>query len=470
MISQRARGLQNALLLCQSLLTVLLLCLCALVVFGLFVGATALHLEHYPFYGGVLVTGLVIESMSRDRARARINLFQAGFIGHHRLALRQICYSVGTLLLYLAVMKDAFISRTFLFAYVPVFYLGLFWSNYYGPRLLARRLFRGIREERTLLIGSVENASRIDAWIKHKENFGFRTIGLLSDNPNASNSSRFRLLGATDQVRSIVQEHLVSQVILLELPDSSTVHQELVVFLEKQGIRLLILSNLEQKLRHPVVHVEDEGFSFITLRQEPLENPFNRFLKRVIDLLIAWPVVALILPPVCVVVWLLQRWQSPGPLFYRQTRAGIQNRRFEIIKLRTMRMENDDITRQATREDARIYPAGRWLRRFSLDELPQFLNVLRGDMSVVGPRPHLIEHNAQFAREMANYHIRAFVKPGITGLAQVRGFRGEARTGADISRRLASDISYLENWRAVLDVTIVLRTIAQMFFPPRSAY
>jgi putative colanic acid biosynthesis UDP-glucose lipid carrier transferase len=232
----------------------------------------------------------------------------------------------------------------------------------------------------------------------------------------------------------------------------------------------MILSDLDDRLQHPTIHIEDDGLQFITLRQEPLENPLNRIMKRLLDIAVALPITVSILPIVGTVVWLCHRLQSPGPLFYRQARAGIQNRQFDIVKFRTMHVGNPDVTRQATNGDPRIFPAGRWLRKLSLDELPQFLNVLRGEMSVVGPRPHLIEHNDQFARVLANYHIRAFVRPGITGLAQVRGFRGEATTTDAIAARLEADTLYLENWSLFLDLGLILRTAWQMLLPPKSAY
>jgi putative colanic acid biosynthesis UDP-glucose lipid carrier transferase len=235
-------------------------------------------------------------------------------------------------------------------------------------------------------------------------------------------------------------------------------------------VRLLIVSDLEEKLRHPVTHFEDDGFRFIGLREEPLENPLNRFFKRAIDLAIAIPMSILVFPVLALVVWLAQRLQSPGPLFHAQTRAGIQNRQFTIYKFRTMRPDHSEIARQASDHDERVYPLGKWFRRLSIDEVPQFWNVLRGDMSVVGPRPHLIEHNKQFAQFMANYQVRTFVKPGITGLAQVRGFRGEARDNSDIENRVACDIEYLENWNFSLECGIILRTFAQLFLPPSTAY
>jgi lipopolysaccharide/colanic/teichoic acid biosynthesis glycosyltransferase len=135
-----------------------------------------------------------------------------------------------------------------------------------------------------------------------------------------------------------------------------------------------------------------------------------------------------------------------------------------------MHPENPQEARQATEGDARVFRAGRWFRKYSVDEMPQFWNVLRGDMSVVGPRPHLLEHNDQFARLMRNYHVRAWIKPGITGLAQVRGFRGETRTEDKLKHRIESDLYYLENWSLALDVSIIARTAWQLFFPPATAY
>jgi putative colanic acid biosynthesis UDP-glucose lipid carrier transferase len=148
----------------------------------------------------------------------------------------------------------------------------------------------------------------------------------------------------------------------------------------------------------------------------------------------------------------------------------MQNRQFVIYKFRTMRPDHAEVARQATDNDERVYPLGKVFRKLSIDEVPQFWNVLRGDMSIVGPRPHLIEHNNQFSRLLANYHVRAFVKPGITGLAQVRGFRGEARNSADIENRVACDLEYLENWNLSLECGIVLRTFGLLIFPPRTAY
>jgi putative colanic acid biosynthesis UDP-glucose lipid carrier transferase len=470
MIGQRTRGLQSALLLCQLMLVPVLVLLSGVIVFTFVTEADSSMVAHYPMYALAVMGGLLLEGMKRDRARVRQNLWQHNFLDQHRVTMRQVFYGLGALLAYLVATKDQVISRSFLLLFGVTLYGGLFAANYWLPGVLARRIFGGRWVERTLLVGSSGQAARIRKWLLAKEAYGLRAVGILCTDPvRAVEIAGFPCLGGVENLEDVVRRENVTQVIVLELPQELPRHRELVGVLEKMGVRLLILSNLEELLEHPVVHLEDEGMRFITLREEPLENPLNRFAKRALDLAVSLPVVLLILPPVAMVVWLVQRLQSPGPLFFIQKRAGIQNREFQIVKFRSMHANNPDETRQATPGDERVFGFGRWLRKLSIDELPQFINVLRGEMSVTGPRPHLIEHNAQFARQMSNYHIRTFVKPGITGLAQVRGFRGEARSSEEIARRLESDISYLENWRLALDFSIIARTAWQMIVPPKTA-
>ena len=297
---------------------------------------------------------------------------------------------------------------------------------------------------------------------------GLQSAGLLPQLPIPVLSD-LPILGGPQQLERVIQEHGINQVILLEFPLTES-NQNIIRICDHLGIRLFILSDLEERLRHSVTHFEDGGFRFIGLREEPLENPLNRFCKRAIDLAISIPVMLIVFPLLSILVFLSQRLQSPGPLFHVQRRAGMQNRQFEILKFRTMRPDHDEVARQASHGDDRVYPLGHWFRRLSIDEVPQFWNVLKGDMSIVGPRPHLIEHNQQFSQLMQNYHVRTFVKPGITGLAQVRGFRGEARDPSDIENRITCDIEYLENWNLSLECDIILRTVVHVVFPPRSAY
>ena len=464
MVTQRTEGLYRVFVLCQILIVAILFWFGVWIMVTFYSPSAELTWRRYSIYCGVLVLGMCLEALSRSK-----NYFlQDELLRPHRLSLRQTIASIGLLVLYLVATKDAFISRIFFFNFVPWLYVVLLFSHYYLPSLLARGIFR--REEKTLLVGSSRRALQLRDWLRRKAEIGLRTVGMICDENVDTNPDGIPILGTSDQLEKVICECGITQVILLEFPLFTEINQNVIRICDQLGIRLFILSDLEEKLRHSVTHFEDGGFRFIGLREEPLENPLNRFFKRAIDLAIAVPVMLFIFPFFAVIVLIAQRLQSPGPLFHVQRRAGMQNRQFKIYKFRTMRPGHDDVSRQARHGDERVYPLGKWFRKLSIDEVPQFWNVLRGDMSIVGPRPHLIEHNNQFSRLMENYHVRTFVKPGITGLAQVRGFRGEARDNSDIENRITCDIEYLENWNLSLECGIILRTFAQLIFPPRTAY
>jgi exopolysaccharide biosynthesis polyprenyl glycosylphosphotransferase len=468
MVTQRTQGLYRVFLLCQILIVAVLFWFGVWVMVTFYSSGAELTWRRYSIYCGLLVLGMSLESLSRDGSK---NYFlQNELLRQHRLSLRQTFASIGALVFYLIATKDGFISRIFFFNFVPWLYVALLFSHHYLPQFLARRIFTGAREEKTVLVGTSAKAAQLRSWLRRKSDIGLRTIGLVCNEPIEKTADGIPVLGGVDSLEKIIVERGVTQVIMVEFPVFDDSSRHIIQVCDRVGVRLLIVSDLEEKLRHPVTHFEDDGFRFIGLREEPLENPLNRAFKRGIDIVISLPVIFIVFPILTVIVWIAQRIQSPGPLFHIQTRAGMQNRQFKIYKFRTMHPNNADETRQARDGDERVYPLGKWFRKLSIDEVPQFWNVLLGDMSIVGPRPHLIEHNNQFSQLMANYHVRAFVKPGITGLAQVRGFRGEARNSSDIQKRVACDIEYLENWNLSLECGIILRTVGHLIVPPRTAY
>lgn len=466
MVTQRTEGLYRLFLFCQIVIVAGLFWLGVwiMVTFYSTSSAGTLTWQRYSIYCGMLVLGMLLEAFTRSKAY----FLQNELLRPHRLSLRQTVASAGLLVLYLVAAKDAFISRVFFFNFVPWLYVALLFSHYYLPTILARGIFRN--EDKTLLVGSSRRAEQLGDWLRRKAEIGLRTVGLICEENIDKTTDGIPVLGKPNEIEKVIHERGITQVILLEFPLFADAYQNVIQTCDQLGIRLLILSDLEEKLRHSVTHFEDGGFRFIGLREEPLENPLNRFLKRAIDFGIAIPIMVFVFPVLALIVFVSQRLQSPGPLFHIQRRAGLQNRQFDIYKFRTMHSSNGELARQASQSDDRIYPLGKWFRKLSIDEVPQFWNVLRGDMSIVGPRPHLIEHNQQFSKYMANYHVRTFVKPGITGLAQVRGFRGEARNGADIANRVACDIEYLENWNLSLELAIIMRTFFHLVKPPQTAY
>ena len=241
----------------------------------------------------------------------------------------------------------------------------------------------------------------------------------------------------------------------------------------KHGCRILVYNNLSGYFDSRLVFVEESGRQFFTLQNEPLESPFNQMVKRSFDLLISVPALVFVLPPCMLMVKLFQSIQSPGPLFFKQERVGMAGQSFTIWKFRSMNFAKDgerDESEQAHPGDERIFAFGAFIRRFSIDEIPQFINVFSGEMSLVGPRPYLAKHDFLFERDYKAYRIRQFVKPGITGPAQCRGLRGEFTDPELLQKRIELDFNYVGNWTIWLDCEIVLRTIIQVLFPPKSAY
>ncbi len=208
----------------------------------------------------------------------------------------------------------------------------------------------------------------------------------------------------------------------------------------------------------------------VKLREEPLANPVNAVLKRCFDILLSLLFLVTLYPVIWCFVAIGTRLSSPGPVLFRQTRTGYKGKPFTLYKFRSMRVNADADKVQATADDPRKTRFGDFLRRTSLDELPQFINVLKGDMSIVGPRPHMELHTEKYTQLVDEYLVRHMVKPGITGWAQVNGCRGETPTTESMAERVRHDIWYIEHWSLGLDLEIIIKTVFQVFRGDRQAY
>ncbi len=202
-----------------------------------------------------------------------------------------------------------------------------------------------------------------------------------------------------------------------------------------------------------------DNIPIISGRREPLEEITNAAGKRLFDIVFSLLIIVLVLSWLLPVLALIIKMTSPGPVFFRQKRSGRSNEAFYCLKLRSMRVNSDADKVQAQKNDSRITPIGAFLRKTSLDELPQFFNVLVGNMSVVGPRPHMLKHTEDYAKIIDKFMVRHFVKPGITGWAQVTGLRGETRTTREMEERVEADVWYLEHWSFLLDMKIIFLTV-----------
>lgn len=240
---------------------------------------------------------------------------------------------------------------------------------------------------------------------------------------------------------------------------------------DKQCLRIKFVPDLRKPLsgKYKVNYLGSE-FPIITLRYEPLEDIYSRFKKRAIDIVFSTIVIIFIMSWLYPLIGLLIKLQSRGPVLFKQMRSGRDDVPFLCYKFRSMQINDDSDQKQAVKDDSRVTAFGHFLRRTGLDEMPQFFNVFMGDMSVVGPRPHMLKHTAQYKLIINQYMVRHFLKPGITGWAQVNGFRGETKELKDMQGRVECDIYYLEKWTALLDVKIVLMTIANGLRGDKNAY
>lgn len=205
-----------------------------------------------------------------------------------------------------------------------------------------------------------------------------------------------------------------------------------------------------------------DELELFTTHQLPLADPINRIVKRLFDIVFSLFVLIIIGILYPVIAFIIKR-QSPGPVFFKQQRTGINGLFFVCYKFRSMHVNTMADKQQATRDDPRKFPFGSFMRKYDIDELPQFWNVLKGDMSVVGPRPHMLYHTEHYSKQIGKYMVRHFVKPGITGWAQVTGFRGETRELWQMEERIRRDIWYVENWSIWLDMRILWLTIRRLY-------
>jgi len=432
-------------------------------------GRVNMELVNLPAYmGAAAVAGLVGFNLYREQNGAIPRAEWAW-----KVTYRQTAILAALMFGLVFATKDQVISRIMLGSYIAVAWVLVFLFNLLAPSRLARIMYSGRNLRSCLIIGSVDAALRVRDWIESTTAVGYEVAGLLTWHGGAEGGSPWPVLGSVFDIERVVRERGIHQVILIGTRESPEMVRRVANVCDSEGCRLLIYNPWAGIFPQPLIPVTESGHMFFMLREEPLEYLLNRFAKRVFDLALSIPVACLVLPVLIPLVWVGHRLQSPGPLFFKQRRRGYNRAEFVLYKFRTMHLESGQPiheARQATKNDPRVFPFGEWLRRTSLDEFPQFFNVLRGDMSCVGPRPHLPEHDTLFHQYVEVYPMRQFAKPGITGLAQSLGYRGEITDVEVLRKRVRYDLDYINNWTLGLDIQIVIRTIGQVLRPPKTAY
>jgi putative colanic acid biosynthesis UDP-glucose lipid carrier transferase len=284
-------------------------------------------------------------------------------------------------------------------------------------------------------------------------------IGYCEEYENVKELSRYPILSDISGTMAVCKEHNVTEIYSTIAPEQNPGLYKLIQHADENLIRFKIVPDLGFFVKKQM-HVDFlKEIPVLSLRREPLEDLDNRIRKRIFDIVVSSLVIVFILSWLIPILSLLIKLDSPGPVFFVQPRTGKDNKKFLCLKFRSMRVNPEADIQQASRHDSRITRLGRFLRRTSLDEFPQFLNVLKGDMSIIGPRPHMLKHTDQYSRLVGQYMVRQFLKPGISGWAQVNGCRGETRSVAQMQRRIEHDLWYLENWSLMFDLRIMFLTV-----------
>ncbi|GEM_PF-35480 len=269
----------------------------------------------------------------------------------------------------------------------------------------------------------------------------------------------FPLLGSLNDCLDFAIKNQVDEIYSTIPPESNPEIYNIAHQAESNFIRFRFVPDFSVFINKRVHISFIENMPVLSLRQEPLEDLGSRFKKRVFDIAFSSIMILFVLSWLVPIIAILIKIDSRGPVFFKQLRSGKNNMPFLCFKFRSLTVNEESDSKQVTRNDSRYTTLGKFLRKTNLDEFPQFFNVFQGYMSVVGPRPHMLKHTQQYSEVINQYMIRHYVKPGLTGLAQVNGYRGEITKEEDLSKRIEMDIRYMENWSMLLDIKIIFKTL-----------
>ncbi len=387
----------------------------------------------------------------------------------YRETWRSIAFHFMLFTLFLLFSRNSEFSRTFLLIFYSLMCLSFLLNRFLGTAFQYVLLAKFNAAKKVAVMGSNATAMRISDYLQKQKTLSF--YGFVGDDESIYNEEGGIVSDLVSQKFSEAAAAGVQDVYVAVSPHRMTEVSALVDEADRQCIRLKFIPDLGGSLASPyTIDYLGGEFPIITLRVEPLEEMKNRFKKRLFDLVFSSLVIIFVLSWLYPLIAILIKWESKGPVLFKQLRSGRNDTPFWCYKFRSMTVNSDSDKVQATKNDARITKIGAFLRRTSLDEMPQFLNVFIGNMSVVGPRPHMLKHTEEYKKIISKFMVRHFMKPGITGWAQVNGFRGETRLLEDMDNRVKYDIYYLENWTTALDVRIIFMTIINAIRGEENAY
>ncbi|MBE6331985.1 MAG: undecaprenyl-phosphate glucose phosphotransferase [Bacteroidales bacterium] len=328
----------------------------------------------------------------------------------------------------------------------------------------------GRNQQHVVMVGFSDNL--LELWLEMQNPvLGYHIIGYFNNCEVRAFKGKMKYLGSVEQVHKFLENNVVQQ-LYCALPSSMA--KEIVPIIdtcERSCCHFFSVPNVRNYLKRTMQMEILGSVPVLTIREDQLSGSLtNRVIKRTFDIVVSLTFILTCFWWIYIIVAILTKIFQPGPVFFRQKRNGLGGREFVCLKFRSMKVNKASDDRQASPDDERKTKFGAFLRKTSIDELPQFINVLKGDMSIVGPRPHMVKQTAAYAELIDKYMVRHWIRPGITGWAQVTGSRGETRQLWQMEERIKKDIWYIENWSLMLDLQIILMTIWNAFRGDKNAY
>lgn len=379
-----------------------------------------------------------------------------------RLLFSQFIFFFLALYAFIGFFKQPNISRLILaeyFIYASIAIFALKFLNYILLMKYRQRIKGNLRN--VVVIGKNKKTEQLINVFTERAEYGYHFIKQFN-----TNDKSFDLLNTFNFIHKNNIDEIYCSV-------SELNNRELAEFINFADNNLKTLKFIPDNKNIFAKKLKFEYYDYIpvlSLRDIPLHTTVNSIIKRAFDIAFSIFVILGILSWLTPLLAIIIRLESKGPIFFRQTRNGIDNNEFFCYKFRSMAPNEDADSAMASKNDMRVTKVGKFIRKTSIDELPQFYNVFFGTMSVVGPRPHMVKHTNEYANKVDKYMLRHFVKPGITGLAQVRGYRGEIEKDNDIQNRIKFDVFYVENWSLILDVKIIVQTVINAISGEEKAY
>lgn len=384
-------------------------------------------------------------------------------------ALKLVLTHAGIFVTLTSFLKQHNAPWQYLLLFYVIFFLAIaaWW-------VLSRQLVKlyrnhGFNFKRVIVIGGSTVGVRLIDEMLADQGYGYHIVGFFDNNPNSRSASAV-YQGTLDDVEQFVKTHQVDEMFCAvpDIEDNQNVSR-MIRIADNNAVDFYYVPQFGRTVTRQFELSSIGDVPILAVHPYPLKNPINRIVKRTFDLVVS--TVALILSPLVIIpVAIGIKISSPGPIFFVQKRTGYRGQAFNCYKFRTMHVNKDSDTLQATKGDPRVTRFGNFLRRTSIDELPQFYNVWRGEMSTVGPRPHMVAQTAMYSELIDKYMLRHTIKPGITGWAQVRGYRGQTEELWQMEKRVEYDVWYAENWTFFLDMKILFRTVWNAIIGEDNAY